>query len=101
MACQNYGPFQKLQGALRSVKIDQSQIFDLNTPSDRPCQELLNACFNFEIGQSKLKLWALKVATCMVIMHYTVRTCFHILGYFLSSYRHLSSSAIYSLATDL
>ncbi len=30
-------------------------------PSDRPCQELLNACFSFEIGNCILKLWPLKV----------------------------------------
>ena len=43
------------------VKIDQSQIFDLYIPSDRPCQELLNACFSFEIGNCILKLCPLKV----------------------------------------
>ncbi len=42
------------------VKIDPSQIFDLNTPSDRPCQELLNECFSFEIGRSKQKVLAFK-----------------------------------------
>ena len=31
------------------VKTDPSQIFDLNTPSDRHCQELVNTCFSFEI----------------------------------------------------
>ncbi len=42
------------------VKVDLSQIFDLNTSSDRPCQELLNECFSFEIGNCILKLWPLK-----------------------------------------
>ena len=45
------------------VKIDPSQILDLNKPSDRPCQELLNACFSFEIGNCILKLWPLKFAS--------------------------------------
>ena len=43
------------------VKIDPSPIFDLKTPSDRPCQELLNECFSFEIGNCLLKLQPLKV----------------------------------------
>ncbi len=50
-------------------RIDPSQIFDLNTPSDRPCQELLNACFSFEIGQSKYKWQAFK------------DSCFHCVRY--------------------
>ncbi len=41
-------------------QIDLSQIFDLNTPPDRPCQELLNEYFSFEIGNCILKLWPLK-----------------------------------------
>ena len=43
------------------VKIEPPQIFDLNTPSGRPCQELLATCFSFEIGNCILKLWPLKV----------------------------------------
>ena len=47
------------------VKIYLSQIFDLNTLSDRPCQELLNACFSFEIGNCILKLWPVKLCLKM------------------------------------
>ncbi len=47
--------FQKL------VYFDQTEIANLNISSERPSQELLNVCFSFEIGHSKLKLWALKV----------------------------------------
>ncbi len=37
-----------------------SKVPDLNIPSERATKELQNACFNFEIGHSKLKLWPLK-----------------------------------------
>ena len=39
---------------------DPIKIENLNTQSERPSQEQLNVCFSFEIGYSKLKLWALK-----------------------------------------
>ncbi len=57
----SYGLSNFVSKCLNLRNFDQSQIFDLNTPSDRPYQELLNACFSFEIGQSKLKLWPLQV----------------------------------------
>ncbi len=47
------------------VKIDPFQIFDLNTPSDRVCQKLLNTCFCFEIGNCIFKLWPLKLCLKM------------------------------------
>ena len=39
------------------------RIFYINMSSDRPCQELLNACFSFEISNCRLKLQPLK--TCL------------------------------------
>ncbi len=42
------------------VDLDPEQNTKLNTSSERPIKKLSNACFSFEIGHSKLKLWALK-----------------------------------------
>ncbi len=62
---------KKLQGySLWFGRIDRSQIFDLNTPPDRHCQELLNACFSFEIGNCILKLWSLKVHYFFYTLYY-------------------------------
>ncbi len=41
-------------------KIGPKTMGYLSTPSERPMLELRNACFNFEIGLSLLKLCSLK-----------------------------------------
>ncbi len=52
--------------------MEEKWIYDLYISSERAFKDLLNTCFSFEIGHSKIKLWPLKVASKMV--HFKEKT---------------------------